>query len=220
MTDPDRGTVGLNGARTALAARSAVVLPNPAPLTSVVAATDPTVVNTAKHRPPAQPVALWAHHPDTWTFIADVLDLTEDRAAFARRLLVDELLTVLLPLRDAHLPVWLAPASKDGWTLLFGTRWLPLRPLLTPFPVLYVSSANTTGHKPAATAAEALTMFDENTPVLGTADLRTPHDPAPRQATTTIRLHPGGRLDIHRNGAQDRAHDNAAAYLSHLRSLV
>jgi len=220
MTAPDRGTVGLNGARTALAARAAVVLPNPAPLTSVLAGTDPATINTTKGRPADQPVALWAHHPDTWTFIADVLDLDENRAAFARRLLVDELLTVLLPLRDTHLPVWLAPATKDGWTLLFGTRWAPLTPLLTPFPVLYVSSANTTGHRPAATAAEASTMFPPDTPILGTADLRVPQDPTPRQATTTIRLHPNGRLDVHRNGAQDRARDNAAAYLSHLRGLA
>ncbi|MET1074436.1 MAG: hypothetical protein ABWY11_17445, partial [Umezawaea sp.] len=157
VTDPD-------GARRALDAGGAVVLPNPAPLTHVVAATRPDAVNTAKGRPADQPVALWAHHPDTWPALVAAIALDGPRAAFAHRLLSAELLTLLVPLRP-DTPEWLVPASKDGWALLFGARWTPLLPVLDHFPVLYVSSANTTGHPPVATTAEATAMFAPTTPV-------------------------------------------------------
>ncbi|MFE5597488.1 hypothetical protein [Streptomyces sp. NPDC056549] len=48
---------------------------------------------------------------------------------------------------------------KNGWMLLFGARWQPLHPLLDDHPVLYVSSANLTGHPPAADTGTALAMF-------------------------------------------------------------
>ncbi|MER5637009.1 Sua5/YciO/YrdC/YwlC family protein [Kitasatospora sp. NPDC002227] len=181
--------------RSALRGGAAVVLPNPAPLTHVVAATDPAAVNTAKGRPAAQPVALWAHDPAT---LDQVLELSPAPAAVARRLLTKELVTLLLPL-EGPLPAWLAPATHRGWTLLFGARWEPVRPLLTEHPVLYVSSANRTGHPPAATTAEARAMFPPTVPVL-------PHqaETGPRAATTTLRLHPDGRLELHRPGAQDQ----------------
>ncbi|GJF33809.1 hypothetical protein KNE206_65090 [Kitasatospora sp. NE20-6] len=227
--NPDRrpaGTVGLAGARQALAAGTAVVLPNPAPLTCVVAGTDPAAVNGAKHRPADQPVALWAHHPDTFADVADALDLDRPALARARHLLAGELLTLLVPLRPAaRRPAWLAPASKDGWTLLFGARWQPLRPLLDAFPVLYVSSANRTGHPPAADTAEAVAVFGADTPVLALAEPaesavgepEAGEPPARRRATTTLRLHPDGRLTLHRHGAQDHPYPDAAAYLAHLR---
>ncbi|PRY44901.1 hypothetical protein [Umezawaea tangerina] len=211
----DGGAVDLDGACRALDAGRAVVLPNPAPLTRVVTGTRPDTVNTAKARPADQPVALWAHHDDTWDTLVPSLDLDGDLVAFARRLLTDDLLTLLLPLRP-DVPAWLAPASKDGWALLFGARWSPLRPLLDRFPLLYVSSANTTGHPPAATTAEATTMFAPTTPVLDTTFLPDHTTDVPRQATTTVRLHPGGVLDLHRHGAQDHPHPNAAAYLDTL----
>ncbi|MFJ5230933.1 hypothetical protein ACIQBJ_13680 [Kitasatospora sp. NPDC088391] len=195
----------------------AVVLPNPAPLTRVVAGRRAPAVNEAKGRPAAQPVALWAHHPETRRALDGVWDLPADRLPFVHRLLTEEHLTVLLPVRaDAALPGWAAPAVQDGWMLLFGARWEPLRPLLDPHPVLYVSSANRTGQPPAATAADALAMFPPTVPVLPDPD------PAPdpvagvpttRRATTTVRLHPDGTPALHRHGAQDAGAPDAAHYL-------
>ncbi|ANW22595.1 hypothetical protein I3J09_28300 (plasmid) [Streptomyces clavuligerus] len=206
--------------RRALDRGRAVVLPNPAPLTCVVAATGPAAVNTAKRRPAGQAVALWAHHPDTLDRLDGLLDLDRDTRRFARRLLGEELVTLLVPVHD-HLsvPAWLAPATLSGWTLLFGARWQPLAPLLDPFPVLYVSSANRTGGQPAATPADAAAVFAPDAPVL--AD---PTGPAPpsgpaapgRRATTTVRLHPDGRAELHRHGAQDGSHPGPGRYLRHL----
>ncbi|MFJ9949658.1 hypothetical protein [Kitasatospora sp. NPDC091207] len=39
-----------------------------------------------------------------------------------------------------------------------------------------------------------------------------------RRATTTLRLHPDGGLDLYRHGAQDHRHGDAAGYLRHLRT--
>ena len=220
---PDTGTVDVDGARRALARGTAVVLPNPAPLTGVAAGTDPRAVNAAKGRPADQPIALWAHHPETLAALDASLDLDAAAIALTHRLLADELLTLLVPLRpDAGRPEWLAPAAKDGWALLFGARWAPLRPLLDGFPVLYVSSANRTGRQPVANAAEAVAMFPAGTPVLGTTALTVPEAESaagpPRRATTTLRLHRDGRIDLHRHGAQDRPYPDAAAYLAHVRA--
>jgi len=41
---------------------------------------------------------------------------------------------------------------------------------------------------------------------------------APRSATTTLRLHPDGRIDLHRHGAQDRPYPGAEGYLDHIRT--
>ncbi|KOV38182.1 hypothetical protein ADK60_02685 [Streptomyces sp. XY431] len=213
----------LAAVRAALARGRAVVLPNPAPLTCVVAATRPDAVNTAKQRPAEQAVALWAHHPRTLDALAERLDLGPDALRLARRLLAAEHLTVLAPVRrPEEAPPWLAPATKDGWTLLFGARWQPLAGLLDDFPVLYVSSANRTGHDPAPGPAEALAMFPPAVPVLrspvpdGSGSPDRPGEP--RAATTTVRLHPDGRLDLHRHGAQDRAFADPEQYLARLRS--
>ncbi|MFJ8043525.1 Sua5/YciO/YrdC/YwlC family protein [Kitasatospora sp. NPDC096147] len=208
MTTPQAsGTLGAVGA--ALHRGTAVVLPNPAPLTHVVAGTDPLAVNSAKGRPADQPVALWAHHPATLTTLTGPLPLGPG----VRRLLTEERVTLLLPLL-ADAPPWLAPATRDGWTMLFGARWAPVLPLLDPHPVLYVSSANRTGSPPAATTAEAHAMFPPEVPVLALPDA----SPTPRAATTTLRLHPNGRLDLHRPGAQDRRFPSPGAYLDHVRT--
>ncbi|MFI5649145.1 hypothetical protein [Kitasatospora sp. NPDC051705] len=232
-TDPgpaDRGSVDADAADAALRRGTAVVLPNPAPLTYVVAGTDPEAVNEAKDRPAGQAVALWAHHPDTLAALGAALDLGAGLAAAAHRLLTEERVTLLAPLRPgARPPGWLSPATRDGWTMLFGARWAPLLPLLAGHPVLYVSSANRTGRPPAATAADAVAMFPPAVPVLGAASLTDPGDgsgPAsghgsgqpPRAATTTLRLHPDGRVDLHRHGAQDRRHPPPADYLDHVRA--
>ncbi|MFJ4184583.1 hypothetical protein [Kitasatospora sp. NPDC089509] len=206
----------LEGARAALRRGTAVVLPNPAPLTHVVAGPDPRAVNTAKGRPADQAVALWAHHPDTLTDLDAALDLSPALTAAAHRLLTEERVTLLLPLRPgAAPPDWLTPATRDGWTLLFGARWTPLLPLLADHPVLYVSSANRTGRPPAATAAEAVARFPAAVPVLGTTS---EPDSPPRAATTTLRLHPDGRIDLHRPGAQDRPYQDPNGYLEHVRA--
>ncbi|GAA2787871.1 hypothetical protein GCM10010441_11190 [Kitasatospora paracochleata] len=214
------GTVDPDGARIALHRGTAVVLPNPAPLTYVVAGTDPAAVNTAKDRPTDQAVALWVHDPATLAALDAVLDLDPARTAAVRRLLAEELVTLLLPLRPgAARPAWLAPATRDGWTMLFGARWAPLLPVIAGHPVLYVSSANRTGHRPAATAAEAVAMFPPAVPVLGAGPLTGGGpDTRPRAATTTLRLHPDGRLELHRRGAQDRPHADFDRYLDLVRS--
>ncbi len=135
-------------------------------------------------------------------------------------LLVAERVTVLVPLRNGvRGPDWLAPASRDGWTLLFGARWAPLLPVLSDLPVLYVSSANRTGRPPAGTAAEAVAMFPADVPVLGAGSLPGADRPdgRPRAATSTVRLHPDGRLELHRRGAHDRAFADPERFLDRLR---
>ncbi|WP_051967287.1 hypothetical protein [Kitasatospora mediocidica] len=213
------GSVTVDDARAALRRGEAVVLPNPAPLTCVVAATDVQVVNTTKGRPADQAVALWAHHPDTLHALGRALALDTEATALAHRLLTEERVTLLVPLHpDTPLPGWLAPAARDGWALLFGARWAPLLPVLTPCPVLYVSSANRTGHAPAATAADALAMFPAGTPVLAAADDDTDTGTGRRRrrATTTLRLHPDQRIELHRHGAQDHPYPDPAHYLAQL----
>lgn len=211
--------------RVALAQGRAAVLPNPAPLTYVVAATTAYAVNRAKDRPADQPVALWTHHPRTTDLVLKALDLTSQAARTARALLTGERVTLLAPLRDDRTPpAWLNPATHAGWTLLFGARWEPLLPVLDEHPVLYVSSANRTGRPPAPTAARARAMFPDHIPVLDPATLPgiTPDTPAApqRAATTTIRLRPDGSMELHRSGAQDSAHPDPTAYLRHLRARV
>ncbi|MFJ9344401.1 hypothetical protein ACIRP0_34755 [Streptomyces sp. NPDC101733] len=216
--------MGGDAARWWLGRGAAVVLPNPAPLTYVVAGTDPSAVNTAKGRPADQAVALWSHDRATFAEVAGVLDLSDRHTILAGRLLEEERVTLLVPVRtgQAH-PDWLAPATKDGWTLLFGARWEPLLPVLDPFPVLYVSSANRTGLPPAGCVAAALEMFP-STPVLGddpgaeAAGTDPGAGPAVgRRATTTLRLDRDGGLTLHRHGAQDHPYPTAEAYLAHLR---
>ncbi|MFD5872049.1 hypothetical protein [Streptomyces sp. NPDC060322] len=183
---------------------------------------DPAPSNQAKGRDADQPVALWAHHSDTLDTLDRLWDLTPKDRLPARLLLGDAHLTVLLPLRPgAEAPAWLAPAQKDGWVLLFGARWQPLRSLLDEHPVLYVSSANRTGHQPAATTEEALAMFPTTVPVLrapASTDTTEAVTTTARQATTTVRLHPDSRIELHRSGAQDRNYNGADAYLGHLRA--
>lgn len=204
--------------RDTLRAGGAVVVPNPAPLTHVVTARDPRAVNLAKGRPADQSVALWCHADETLDRVGECLDLDARALATGRRLLREDLVTLLVPLR-AEIPGWLRPSVRDGWALLFGARWEPVEPLLRDHPVLYVSSANRTGEAPVATAAEARAMFGPDVPVLDDPgpDVPGPDVPSsdvpssdasgfgagPRSATTTLRLHPDGSLDLYRPGAQD-----------------
>ena len=217
------GLVGVAGARAALRRGQAVVLPNPAPLTCVVAGTDAQGVNRAKGRPEGQAVALWAHDPAILAALDDVLDLDADLRTVARLLLTEQRVTLLVPLRaGASGPDWLAPAARESWAMLFGTRWPPLLPVLEDHSVLYVSSANRTGQAPAATGAQARAMFPHSVPVLPAdrlAGAEPESDPAARAATTTLRLYPDARITVHRRGAQDAAFADPDRYLDHVRTV-
>ncbi|QKV74033.1 hypothetical protein [Amycolatopsis sp. Hca4] len=187
------------------------MLPNPYPLTSVVAATRPDVVNAAKGRPADQSVALWITDDERWAELAPCLALDAPARALAHRLLVAELVTLLVPVDD-H-PAWLAPATRHGKALLFGARWLPLVPVLDGVGRLHVSSANRTGRAPVASPAQARRTFSADVHVF---DLHDGRPAADRRATTTLELHPDRTLTHVRDGAQDRAHGGPAAYLAHL----
>ncbi|AUI58923.1 Sua5/YciO/YrdC/YwlC family protein [Amycolatopsis sp. BJA-103] len=203
-------------AADALRAGSAVVFPNPYPLTSVVAATSPDVVNTAKGRPADQAVALWLVDDERWTEFADALDLDNATRDLARDLLVHERLTLLLPLATDRVPDWASPATRDGHALVFGACWDPLRPILTGIGHLHVSSANRTGHPPAASPAEARAMFPPEVHVLDATD---DSSVAGRAATTTLRVSRNHGLAHTRPGAQDRAYSGPDAYLARLRAV-
>ncbi|MCX4745004.1 hypothetical protein OG455_05605 [Kitasatospora sp. NBC_01287] len=206
----------------ALAAGQAVVLPNPSPLTYVVAATAPRAVNAAKGRPGDQEVALWVHADATWRELAPALALPPIALRTALALLREELVTLLVPVRIGGTapapPAWAAPALRAGHLLLFGARWQPLAPLLARHSRLYVSSANRTGRAPAADAAEAAAMFGPGVTVTDGDALRDTR--APHAATTMLRIAPDGELAHIRHGAQDRAHGpDPARYLAHLRAV-
>ncbi|MER8184786.1 hypothetical protein [Kitasatospora sp. NPDC094015] len=213
---PGADLPGADAVRRALGAGRAAVLPNPSPLTYVVAAAAPHAVNTAKGRPAGQEVAVWLHADDTWQELVPALDLAPAAVRSATVLLRRELVTLLVPLRaDAAAPDWIAPAVRDGHALLFGARWAPLAGLLADHPRLYVSSANRTGSPPASTAAGAAAMFGEHAPVLDGDALREPG--RPHAATTMLRIAADGRLALVRRGAQDAAHGpDPAAYLRRL----
>ncbi|MFJ1707511.1 hypothetical protein [Kitasatospora sp. NPDC088346] len=202
----------------ALADGRAAILPNPSPLTYVVAATAPAVVNHAKGRPAGQEVALWVHHDAAWHGLGAALALSPAALRSALTLLRDELVTLLVPVRAGEpVPGPALPALRDGHLLLFGARWRPLAPLLGGFPLLYVSSANRTGRAPVATTAEAVAAFGPGVPVLGADALRDAG--APHAATTTLRIAADGSLALVRRGAQDRAHGpDPAGYLARLRA--
>jgi tRNA A37 threonylcarbamoyladenosine synthetase subunit TsaC/SUA5/YrdC len=215
---PPSAPLDTSAVADALTAGRAVVLPNPSPLTYVVAAIDPQAVNAAKARPVGQEVALWVHDESTWRDLTPSLDLSFATLDVAVTLLRVELVTLLVPVRaDAKLSDWASPALRDGYLLLFGARWQPLAHLLERFPRLYVSSANRTGQPPAATAARAVAMFGPDIPVADADSLR--ETGIPHSATTMLRIAPDGTLAHVRHGAQDQAHGaDATAYLDQLRT--
>ncbi|MBC3840813.1 hypothetical protein GXW82_12585 [Streptacidiphilus sp. 4-A2] len=177
---PATAPLDTGAAADALTTGRAAVLPNPSPLTYVVAATSPQAVNDAKARPADQEVALWVHSDTTWSGLAPTLDLTPAAFSTALDLLRVELVTLLVPVHAGTTPpAWALPALRDGHLLLFGAHWQPLAHLLARFPRLYVSSANRTGQAPVATAAEARAMFGPGTPVTDADSLRDTGTPMP-----------------------------------------
>ncbi|MBY8860541.1 Sua5/YciO/YrdC/YwlC family protein [Nocardia sp. CA2R105] len=205
--------VALEQVAAALATGSAVVLPNPYPLTSVVAALRAETVNAAKGRPADQPVALWLSDPAVWAEFATSLALDAGMADLARTLLVEERLTALLPINPTAAPDWVRDAARDDCVLVFGSCWSPLDALLTR--PLRVSSANRTGHSPVASADEASATFPPDVHILADGDGRPAEG---RSATTTVRITNSGVTHT-RCGAQDRAHGGPSAYLHHLREV-
>jgi tRNA A37 threonylcarbamoyladenosine synthetase subunit TsaC/SUA5/YrdC len=194
----------------ALESGAAVVLPNPYPLTSVVAAHQAETVNAAKGRPADQAVALWLVDTDLWAAFALGLALDRGTAELARTLLIEERLTAFLPIDRAHAPDWVLEATRAEFVLVFGSCWDPISPLLTT--PLRVSSANRTGHPPVASAAAARESFPPDVHVLPATDGA---PAAGRSATTTVRVTATGVTHI-RSGAQDRAQGGPAAYLRRL----
>ncbi|MFC8045693.1 Sua5/YciO/YrdC/YwlC family protein [Nocardia sp. NPDC057353] len=198
----------------ALRAGAAVIVPNPPPLTHVVTGTVPAAVNTAKGRPAGQPVAVWITTDAQWSELAAALPLDHAAAELAHRLLVDELVTLLVPVDADRYPRWLAPAVHRGHALLFGARWAPLHDRLPDLGIRYVSSANRTGQPPVADAAAARAAFGAAAPVL---ELPGTHSPVPRRATTTLRIAADRTLTLTREGAQDHPFGSPERYLDQLR---
>ncbi|MBT0565949.1 hypothetical protein [Williamsia sp. CHRR-6] len=203
-------------ARSELAAGSAVVLGNPAPLAWVVAATDPRVVNSAKGRPLEQSVALWVHTAETVDAVIDLCAVVD--RPLVDHLLVEERATVLLPVRPgAAIPQWMAPAHRDGWVLLFGSRWPGTSAVLDGHRVVYVSSANRTGSAAAVDMGSARSMFGESVCIHDCGAGAQVTD-VNRRSTTTVRVQPDGQLTLHRPGAQDGRWPDPQSYLDHLRT--
>jgi L-threonylcarbamoyladenylate synthase len=216
---PDSSLPGIAEARHALAAGRVAILPNPTPLIYGIAAVIPHAVNVAKGRPQDQAVSVWLHDDTAWQELVPALDLQPTALRIAFALLRRELVTLLVPLRDhAPLPTWITPAVREGHASLYGGRWAPLTRLLADFPKLYLSSANRTGHPPAATAAEAAAIFGMHVPVVDGDTLRDLNHP--HSSTTMLRIAPDGNLTLVRHGAQDAANGpDLAAYLKRLRQL-
>lgn len=183
----------------ALADGRAVVVANPSPMTYGIVATSPRVVNALKGRPADQNVGVSVHDRDEWQAVLPCLDLPAGWPARVRALL-DRRLSLLVPLRSSH-PEWLAPAVRNDYLAVFDGRWEPVARLWDGFPRLYGSSANRTGQRPAATAAEAIDNFGSDAVVVDADALRD----SGRQhgASTMVRISSDGELDLHRPGIQD-----------------
>ncbi|WP_051791004.1 hypothetical protein [Amycolatopsis jejuensis] len=187
----------------------------PPPLTYVIVSRQPASINAAKGRPLDQEVAVWLYQDAAWTALTPSLDLEPAARQTAARLMREELVTLLVPLRErATPPEWSAPATRRGFVLVCGGRWEPLASLIDQFPLLYVSSANSTGNDPAATAVAAKAMFGPEVPVVDGDALRDPD--LDYRATTMLRMAPDGKVDLVRHGAQDRGEQSYLETLTRL----
>lgn len=192
---------GLARACRVLAAGGAVVVPNPAPLTYGVVATTARVVNEFKRRPAGRSVAVSVHDRAQWRQVAACIDLPSAGLGAVIGLLKLRL-SLLVPLRArAPLPCWAIPAEQDDYLAIFNGFWAATARLWRQFPRLFGSSANLSGRPPAATAAQAVTMFGSDCPVVDGGTLNGP--PSLRMASTMVRIDRAGRLGLHRSGAQD-----------------
>ncbi|MGW2564272.1 hypothetical protein ACWCXB_34735 [Streptomyces sp. NPDC001514] len=172
----DNGTVDVEQAQRHLHDGRAVVLPNPAPLTCVVAATQSHAVNRALGRSLSFPTTLWVHHPRTRAELRAMLALTARGRRVLDSLLAAESVILSVPVSPRQAE-WIAPAVKDGRVHVFGACWQVLSPVIAPFPVLFMDHAKRGGHPAAGCAADAIKMFPLSVPVLGTAALDVePHE--------------------------------------------
>lgn len=218
----DGGPVGLPGldeACAALADGRAVVVPNPSPMTYGVVATTPEAVNAVKRRQRDQAVAVSLHAPEEWQRVAGCIDVPAGVLARIGALL-RERLSLLVPLREAAAhPSWITPAVRHGYLAMFSGRWEPTGRLWDGFPRLFGSSANRTGHKPAATAAEATAVLAGEAPVVDADALRDLD--RPHAASSMVRVDRDGTLSLHRHGAQDVASGlDGDAYIRRLSSTL
>lgn len=194
---------GLDRACRSLADGQAVVVANPSPMTYGVVATSPGAVNALKGRPLDQNVGVSLHDEGEWRQVVPCLDLPPHWPA-RLRILLERRLSLLVPLRSAG-PDWIKPAVRNGYLALFDGRWAPLARLWDGFPRLYGSSANRTGRRPSATAADAIDNFGSTAVVVDADALR---DTArPHGASTMVRISPDGGLELYRPGIQDAGRD-------------
>lgn len=212
---------GLARACRVLAAGGAVVIPNPAPMTSGVVATRAEAVNALKGRRLDQNVAVSLHDALQWQHLVPSIDLPP-AALDAVVAMLRRRLTVLVPLRDQlpH-PEWVTPAVRDGYLAAFNGYWAATALLWDSFPRLYGSSANLTGKPPATSAAQAMAIFGADRAVGDPTVDPAVDPPGPRSPSTMVRIHPSGRLQLYRAGAQDAALGLAPGeFLRHLASTV
>lgn len=210
---------GLDEACRALADGRAVVVPNPSPMTYGVVATKPEQVNLLKGRPADQHAAVSVHDAAEWQRIAAGIDVPPDVLPRVVALLRRERLSFLVPLRADHThPHWIAPAVRDGYLAMFNGWWAPTARLWEAFPRLYGSSANRTGHPPAASAADVDPAMRADAPVVDGDALR--HLDQPHAASSMVRASRDGELSLYRHGAQDAASGLAPdAYVRRLADL-
>ncbi|MFG1905723.1 Sua5/YciO/YrdC/YwlC family protein [Kribbella sp. NPDC048928] len=203
VQQPDGFEQTLGRAIDVLRDGQAVVVANPSPMTYGVVAQDARTVNVFKGRPAEQAVGISVHSPATRSELFRVLDLPEDAIVMVD-VALGERISVLAPVRaDVVVPEWLAPAVQDGWVVFFDGSWAPLAAIWQRFPVLYGSSANRSGHAPAATGGEARAHFPTAAVIVDADHLRTPSKL--HGASTIIRVDPTGEPTLHRPGIQDRA---------------
>lgn len=213
MTTIRHDAAGLDLIGRSLDSGAAVVLPMPMPLPYAVVGRDAAAVNGAKGRPTDQPCGV---------AVADFADITpflrlgQETLAFARWLMTDRLINLLLPVTDAP-PEWMAPSISSGrFAVMLG--WLPaLRSLLDDRDHLFVSSANVTGGAVAVTAAVAEQALGPDVLVLDGDLLRQPVTGSGSAAI--IGIAPDGALQLVRSGVQDADRDDHPAFLAELRQL-
>lgn len=211
MTIVHLDRAGLARVGTLLDAGEAVVLPLPSPLPYAVVGRSIQSVNAAKGRAADQPcgvaVARFASvMPDLGLAPADV--------AFARWLMSDRLINLLLPINEPA-AAWMAPSTRNG-RLAMMLGWLPaLRPVLDERHHLYLSSANRTGGSVARTAPAAQQELGTDAVVLDGDALRDRGGDSGSSAI--IGVEPGSQLTLVRSGIQDADYDDPDRFLSDLR---
>lgn len=183
----------------------------PTPLPYVVASLDATVVNLAKGRPGEQPVCLAAADI---SLVAPHVKLDADTLALARWLTADQLLSLLLPVRDGG-PAWMRPSTSKGWLGVTLACLNLIRELLDQRGHLYISSANRTGSPAALTVSAANAAFAGQLMVINGDPARAPT--ATSGSATIVRVGSRRHLEVIRHGIQDAAFaDDTQRFLQHL----